>query len=247
MIEKTDGRTVWQKVRRPIFLCICGCLLAVSIAVSIFVSFDLLSTPTSMETPEVVSNETDTESKITIVAFGDSVTAGYGIALESAYPRVLEKLLSERGYDVRVVNAGVSGETSAGGLRRVDFIKSQKPDIVVLALGGNDVLRGLSPEETKNNLYEIITSLRRDGIAVLLVGMYAPNNLGGIYEAQFNSLYPALSVELEVPFVPFLLEGVALQKDLNQSDGIHPNEAGAKIIAEKNILPALMVLLEDKM
>ncbi len=236
----TQNSTATRKVR-PMRLFVYGCF----IMLGIYGATQIFFPPTPADIVPVVVVPSESTYETTIVAFGDSVTAGYGIALDQAYPSILEQLLIAQGYSVRVINAGVSGETSAGGLRRVDFIKSLKPDVVILALGGNDVLRGLRPEDTKSNLKEIITQFKQEGIPVILVGMYAPNNLGGAYGVEFNTLYPALSTELEVPLVPFLLEGVALQKELNQNDGIHPNEAGAKIIAEKNILPSLVPLLQE--
>jgi len=179
----------------------------------------------------------------TILVFGDSITAGYGISLPDAYPAQLERALLSRGYNVRVINAGVSGETTAGGLRRAEFASKQKPDIVLIVLGGNDVLRGVAPASTKENLELIIQTFQQAGSRVVLVGMYAPANLGDIYVKEFSEIYTSLAVQFDVPLVPFLLDGVALDKTLNQSDGIHPNQQGAKIIAEQNILPTLLRLL----
>ncbi len=241
-MEKKKNTSAPRKVA-PLRFFVYSCLIVLGVygSVQFFYSPDVFE-----EYVLAPANNTSVpKPKSTIVVFGDSVTSGYGIALDRAYPSVLERLLLSRGYDVRVINMGVSGETTAGGLRRVDFVKSQKPNIVVLALGGNDVLRGLRPEGTKDNLREIITSLQADGINVLLVGMYATNNLGGTYEAAFNTLYPELSRELNVPLVPFLLSGVVLNKELNQADGIHPNEKGAEIIAEENILPFIVQILKQ--
>jgi acyl-CoA thioesterase-1 len=179
----------------------------------------------------------------TIVAFGDSITAGYGIDLARAYPAVLERSLRDAGYGVAVINSGVSGETTAGGLRRAEFVASQNPDIVLVALGGNDLLRGIDPASTRNNLAGIIEIFKRAGAKVVLAGMYAPSNLGEGYVEQFNAIYPALAREFDVPLVPFLLENVALDKTKNQQDGIHPNEAGAQIIAQENLLPRILPLL----
>ncbi len=180
-----------------------------------------------------------------VTVFGDSITTGHGIALTSAYPAQLERMLHEKGYDVSIVNAGVTGETTAGGLRRAEFVVKQKQDIVVIALGGNDVLRGINPASTKANLAKTIEIFQKEAVLVILVGMYAPSNLGATYVAEFNALYPALAKEYGVPLVPFLLEGVVFDKSRNQNDGIHPNEEGAQIIAEQNILPVLLPLLEQ--
>ena len=192
--------------------------------------------------PRTVANT----PRLTIVAFGDSITAGYGISVEDAYPAILGRLLTNEDALVSVINSGVSGETTAGGLRRVDFVVAQKPDIIIVALGGNDVLRGIPPEITKNNLAQIIEKFQKGNVRVILAGMYAPSNLGEAYVAEFNAIYPTLSKKYNVPLVPFLLEGVALNPELNQPDGIHPNQEGARIIAKENILPAILPLLSLK-
>lgn len=179
-----------------------------------------------------------------IVAFGDSITAGYGITIPEAYPKRLEEALLQRGINVRVINSGVSGETSAGGLRRASFVAVQKPDFVIIALGGNDVLRGIDPATTKANLAGIISIFQKESIIVILAGMKAPTNLGPVYVEAFDGLYPELAKEYGITLVPFLLEGVALEPSLNQADGIHPNQKGAVIIAENNILPTILPLLE---
>ncbi len=179
----------------------------------------------------------------TIVAFGDSITAGYGLPYGRGYPEQLGRLLQDRGHDVHMINAGVSGETTAGGLRRVDFIIRQKPDIVILALGGNDALRGIDPSSTSANLSQIIEALKRARITIILAGMYAPENLGPTYVKEFNAIYTSLSTKYGVILVPFLLKDVALDPQKNQADGIHPNEVGAQIIAKQNLLPALLPLL----
>ncbi len=180
----------------------------------------------------------------TIVAFGDSITAGYGLSVNDAYPAVLQQLLEDSGAVISVINSGVSGETTAGGLRRVDFVIAQKPDFVIIALGGNDALRGIPPENTKNNLAQIIEKFQAGNVRVILAGMYAPSNLGENYVNEFNAVYPTLSKKYNVPLVPFLLAGVALDPALNQADGIHPNPEGARIIAKENILPTVLPLLD---
>ncbi len=182
----------------------------------------------------------------TIVAFGDSITAGYGINIMDAYPAILEQLLRDAQKDIVVINSGVSGETTAGGLRRADFVVAQNPDIVIIALGGNDVLRGIPPENTKNNLEQIIEKFQAGNVRVVLAGMYAPSNLGENYVREFNEIYPTLSKKYNIPLVPFLLAGVALDPTLNQADGIHPNQEGARIIAKDNILPVILPYVSPK-
>lgn len=178
-----------------------------------------------------------------IIAFGDSVTAGYGLPLDAAYPTLLEHALAAEGFNVSVINMGVSGDTASAGARRVDFALASDPDIVILALGGNDMLRGISPAVTRAELARIIAAFQAKEVVVLLVGMKAQRNLGDAYAEEFDAIYPDLAREYALPFAPFLLEGVALDPALNQSDGIHPTEAGQRIIAEENILPVLRPLL----
>ncbi len=181
-----------------------------------------------------------------VVFLGDSLTAGYGLGEEQAYPALLGEMLAAEGAPVRVVNAGVSGDTSAGGLSRLDWILRQKPDAVVVELGPNDGLRGLPLEMTEKNLREIVTRCRAAGARVLLVGMQIPPNYGPDYAGAFRDLYPRLAEELGVPLVPFLLAGVGGEPDLNLPDGLHPNAEGHRIVA-RNVLPYLReVLAESK-
>ena len=179
-----------------------------------------------------------------IIVMGDSITAGLGVQLEEAYPALLEARLRAEGHAVRVVNSGVSGETTAGGLRRADFIARQKGDIVIVALGGNDALRGIDPAAAAVQLESIINILAQSGARVVLAGMYAPHNLGSAYVGSFDAMYPALAKKYALPLVPFLLEGVALDPALNQPDGIHPTPAGQRIIMEQNIYPVIIGLLK---
>ena len=169
-----------------------------------------------------------------IVFLGDSLTAGYGLDQDQAFPALLDSRLSEEGIDATVVNAGVSGDTSAGGLRRLDWVLGRPTDVLVVALGGNDGLRGLPPEELASNLTEIIRSAREShpGITVLLAGMRMPGSMGVDYQKRFASVYPEVADETGAVLVPFLLEGVAGEKDLNFPDGIHPNAEGQAVIAE---------------
>lgn len=173
---------------------------------------------------------------VSILVLGDSLTAGYGLKLEQAFPAQLEQALKKRGYNVRVINAGISGDTSAGGAARLAWSLADQPDIVIVELGANDALRGLSPQQTRENLAAILTQLRKNKIRVILAGMKAPRNLGEDYYNSFDSLYPALAQEFQVPLYPFFLEGVAGRSDLNQADGIHPNRAGYEVIVDK-IMP----------
>jgi acyl-CoA thioesterase-1 len=167
-----------------------------------------------------------------IVVLGDSLTAGLGIAKEDAYPAVLQQRLNGEGLNYEVVNAGVSGDTSAGGLSRLDWALDGDVRVLVLALGGNDGLRGLPPGELKSNLAAIIERAQARGITVVLAGMEAPPNFGRDYIVQFHNVYPALARQYHVAFVPFLLTGVAGSERLNQRDGIHPTREGARILAD---------------
>jgi acyl-CoA thioesterase-1 len=167
-----------------------------------------------------------------VVALGDSITAGYGIQQNEAYPALLQKKLRENGYTLEVTNAGVSGDTTADGLRRLDWALDGPVQVLILALGGNDALRGLPPEQMKENLQRIITKTRQRGISVLLVGMEAPPNFGERYTSEFRKVFRDLAADNRVPLVPFLLEGVAGIADLNQADGIHPTARGAARIAD---------------
>lgn len=169
-----------------------------------------------------------------IVFFGDSITAGYGIPIESAFPALIQKKTKGAGMDYQVVNAGLSGETTAGGLNRIDWILKAKPDVFILELGGNDGLRGLSLEESEKNLRAMVEKVRRANpeVKIILAGMQIPPNLGQDYTDKFKSLFPTLAKELNTELIPFLLEGVGGDPKLNLSDGIHPNPKGHEIVAE---------------
>lgn len=169
-----------------------------------------------------------------ILFFGDSITAGYGIDKSNAFPALIQQKIDSLGWDFKVVNAGLSGETSAGGLRRVDWIMRQDFEVFVLELGGNDGLRGINLASTKQNLKEIIEKVRnkRPDAEIILTGMQVPPNLGPDYTEQFKSMYPEIAKEKNVKLIPFLLEDVGGNPDLNQGDGIHPTAEGHKIIAE---------------
>ncbi len=178
-----------------------------------------------------------------IIAFGDSLTAGFGLAEKESYPFLLQGKLKADGYDYEVINAGVSGETSLGGLERVDWVLEQEnAQILILELGANDLLRGLPVAKMKSNLAAIIKKAQAKNIKVLLCGMLAPPTMGAQYQREFVNAFPDLASEYKVEFLPFLLENIALDKNLNQPDGIHPNADGEKIMTE-NVYKALKPML----
>ncbi|HEX5549893.1 MAG TPA: arylesterase [Nitrospira sp.] len=180
-----------------------------------------------------------------IVAFGDSLTAGLGVAAEEAYPARLQRRLDEQGLRYRVINAGVSGDTTAGGVRRVDWVLKSRPDLVILELGGNDGLRGLNLEETKANLGRIIKRCQDASVRVILAGMKLPPNYGTEYTKGFEAIYPALAKQYRLTLIPFFLDGVAGSASLNQADGIHPTSEGYRIIADK-VLETVKPLLNGR-
>lgn len=179
----------------------------------------------------------------TILALGDSLTAGYGLAQSDAFPVQLQAALRTVGLsDVVVINGGVSGDTSAGGRARLDWLLAESVDLVIVELGANDGLRGLDPAETYRNLDAILTNLSQRKIPVLLSGMLAPPNLGEDYGKAFNAVYPDLAQKYGVKLDPFFLEGVATEKALNQADGIHPNAQGVAIIVNRLVGPIVKIL-----
>lgn len=180
---------------------------------------------------------------VRIVAFGDSITAGYGLQPEDALPAKLETALKAKGYAVAMTNAGVSGDTTAGGLARLDWTLSEKPDLLILALGGNDGLRGLDPAKTRDNVDAMLAKLKAQNVPTILVGMLAPRNLGPDYARVFDPLYAELAQKYGVPLYPFLLEGVAVDRALNQPDGIHPNPKGVDVIVAR-MLPLVTASLD---
>jgi acyl-CoA thioesterase-1 len=182
---------------------------------------------------------------VKLMAFGDSLVHGYGLPAGETFPEQLEEALREEGLEVEVLNAGNSGDTSAGGRARLDWALADDPDAVILELGANDGLRGLDPQATYDNLDAILTRLKDEGLPVLLAGMLAPPNLGREYADAFNAVYPRLAKKHDVPLYPFFLDGVAMEPDLNQSDGIHPNAEGVAEIVER-IKPHVIRLLEAK-
>ncbi len=178
-----------------------------------------------------------------VVFLGDSLTAGLGVSEAEAFPEQVRLRLAAEDVSVRVVNAGVSGDTTAGGLARLDWLLRQRPDILVVGLGANDGLRGLGLAETEANLREIVEGARAAGARVLLLGMMLPPNYGPDYTRGFREIYPRLARELDVPLVPFLLAGVAGIPELNQPDGIHPTAEGHRLMAG-NVLPELRAMLD---
>lgn len=179
-----------------------------------------------------------------ITAYGDSLTAGYGLAAEESYPSLLQKKLIKEGYDYKVINAGLSGDTTQAGLSRLNWVLKTNPEIVILELGANDALRGMTTLNARKNLETIIEKLQQNKIKVLLAGMYAPRNLGEKYYKDFDSIYPQLSKKYNIPLIPFFLDGVAMDRTLNIGDGLHPNAKGYVKILENNIWKYLQPLLE---
>ena len=179
---------------------------------------------------------------VKLVVLGDSLSAGLGLPAQEAFPQKLKKALQAKGIDVEITNAGVSGDTSSGGRDRLDWSVPDGTDGVIVELGANDALRGIDPALTRAALTDIIQRLKARKIAVMLCGMLAPPNYGADYAARFNSIYPDLAKQFDVPLYPFFLEGVAADAKLNQADGIHPTAAGVDIIVG-NIMPTMEAFL----
>ncbi len=179
---------------------------------------------------------------VKIVAFGDSLTAGYGLPGPDAFPAKLAAALKAKGETIEIANAGVSGDTTTGGLERVDWSVPDGTEAVILALGANDLLRGIDPAVTEKALDGILAKLKERNIKVLLAGMLAGKNMGADYETRYNAIFPALAKKYDVLFYPFFLDGVATDRALNQQDGIHPNAAGVDVIV-KRILPTVEELI----
>jgi len=195
-------------------------------------------------TPTPTTAESHSSTKPRVVFLGDSLTAGYGVERDEAYPALVATMLANEGLAINAVNAGQSGDTTAGGLRRLDWLLKQKPDIVIVGLGGNDGLRGVDLRDSENNLRQIITKSRASGAQVLLLGMMIPPNYGPDYTKQFQQIYPKLAQEQNVPLVPFLLENVGGEAKYNQRDGIHPTPQGHQIVAQ-NVAPHLRELVRS--
>jgi acyl-CoA thioesterase-1 len=180
----------------------------------------------------------------TILALGDSLTAGFGLNGRESFPSRLEMALRSGGHKVRVINGGVSGDTTAGGLARLNWLMQDRPDLVIVELGGNDAIRGLDPAGTRNNLEQIIRRIKKQGVQLILAGMIAPPNMGAIYSTQFNAIFPDLARIHNVPLYGFFLDGVIQDPTLNLPDGIHPNAAGIDVIVEL-MLPIVEKTLKE--
>jgi acyl-CoA thioesterase-1 len=189
--------------------------------------------------PEPVRAEPEKNYEGTIVAVGDSLTEGLGVEEESAYPALLEKKLESMGYPYRVINAGNSGETSSGTLARIKWVLTLKPDIVILVIGANDGFRGIDPNLIKANIQKIVKELKGQDVVVVLGAMQIVQNLGKEYTTAFAEIYPSIAGSENIILTPFFLEGVAANRELNQTDGIHPNAAGYQVIVD-NIMPSVV-------
>jgi acyl-CoA thioesterase I len=201
---------------------------------SLLVTFVLVLTPGPIS--QAGAQTAPARPAIKIAVLGDSLAAGLGVKPEESFPSRLEAALKGQGRNVAIVNQGVSGDTTAGGLDRVDWLLGDRPDIVLVELGANDALRGTDPVVTERNLSAIIEKLKAADVTVWLAGMMAPRNFGAEYVAAFDGLYKRLSDKYQVPLYPFILEGVAQDAALNQADGMHPNTRGAQIVADR-LLP----------
>ena len=178
-----------------------------------------------------------------IVAFGDSLTAGFGLLEKESYPYLLQQKLAADGFDFEVINAGVSGDTTLGGLERIDWVlEMENIKILILELGANDLMRGVPPAKVKSNLDTIIRKAKAKNVRVLLCGMLAPPTGGSDYSRDFINLFPDLATVHKLDFLPFLLDGIAMKKELNQADGIHPNAEGERLMTE-NVYRALKPML----
>jgi acyl-CoA thioesterase I len=205
----------------------CGIIRRIAAAIAL--AFLFASTPAGARVPVILD-------------FGDSLTAGLGLPSGQAFPARLEAWLGKRGIATRVVNAGVSGDTTAGGLARLDWALADKPDLVILALGANDALRGIDPSTVRYNLDKMIRKIEAAGAKVLLLGMLAPPNWGEEYKRAFDRIYPELAEIHHLPLYPFFLEGVAMKPELNQPDGLHPNEKGIAVLVDR-IAPVVADLI----
>jgi acyl-CoA thioesterase-1 len=184
-----------------------------------------------------------TETPIRVVAMGDSLTEGLGVDPEQAYPAQLARKLEAEGHNVEVINAGISGETSSGALSRVDWLLSLNPDVVILATGGNDGLRGIDPAVTQENIDALVQRFEESGAVVVLAGMEIVQNMGEVYTSAFRAIYPDVAARHDVILIPFILEGVGGNPDFNQPDFVHPTAAGYAVVVE-TIYPYVVEALE---
>ena len=221
-------------VGRALLVNVLGVALALSLSAPL---------PAAAQTPAPAS--APNPASVRLLAFGDSLTSGYGLAPEEAFPVKLQARLQADGFKVEVTNGGFSGDTTAGGLARVKWVLADYPQFVLVEFGANDALRGLDPSLARANLVKILDRMKGAGVRLLLVGMRAPANWGPDYEQQFNAIYPDLAKQYGVPLYPFFLDGVALDPALNQPDGLHPNEAGVDVIVAR-IASAVEKLLKSK-
>ena len=212
-------------------------LLLVTTIVSGVVFFSLQR---KTDVPMKENTTVQEKKELLIAAFGDSLTAGYGVDLQDSYPSLLEKKLEEQNISASVINMGVSGETTSGALERVQFILDQRPDIILLELGANDMLRSLPPSQINKNLESIIQSLTQQPQKIILLGMKSSGANGLSYSQEFNAIYPNLAKKYSHPLVPFFLNDVVLIAELNTKDGIHPNRLGYEKIINNNIMPVLL-------
>lgn len=220
-------------------------IFILSLAVGLFAGCEAAATkqPTNKASAKPMVTPQIKTDRPKIVAFGDSLTAGFGLTEKESYPYLLQEKLKADGYDYEVVNAGVSGDTSLGGLERVDWVlEQQNVQVLILALGANDLLRRMPVANMKKNLAQIIEKAQKKNIKVLLCGMLAPPAVGAEYQREYTNVFPDLADKYNVEFMPFILEGVALKKELNQADGIHPNAEGA-VLMTGNIYQAVKPLL----
>ena len=209
----------------------------------LFVLFSACTTQAPIQESQI--SDSDSESEIIIVAFGDSLTEGFGIDRESAYPAQLQRELDMLGYDVKVYNSGLSGETSSGALARVDWVLRLNPDIVILGIGANDAIRGIDLEITDSNIREIVSRLKAENVRVILSGQIIFENLGEEYVNEFEGIYPSVVQDENLDFIPVFLEGVAANSSLNIEDEIHPNALGYEIVVKENVLPVVIPILDE--
>ncbi|ENT07135.1 arylesterase [Brucella sp. 63/311] len=217
-----------------------------ALLVSLLALFVAAASASAQEEPTGLEDALPTEqlSQVKIVGFGDSLMAGYLLPSNAAFPQQLEKALNDKGYEVTVENAGVSGDTTTGGLSRIDWSIPDGTNLVILELGANDALRGIQPDITEKNLDEMLAKLKARGISVILAGMVAPPNMGKDYAGKFNPIYPRLARNYDVPLYPFFLDGVATKKGLLLEDGMHPNEKGVETIVA-NFMPSVEKALKN--
>jgi acyl-CoA thioesterase-1 len=226
------GSPAFVKSRTSYFANRSLCLLALIIMTAILLTGCGRQASSSVAQQTPTKTSVDSEPPIVIVAMGDSLTEGFGVDMEQAYPAQLERRLLDEGFNISVINAGSSGETSSGALSRVDWVLNLKPDIVILATGGNDGLRGIEPSITQASLEQLTERFQDAGVVVVLAGMEMVQNMGEEYTSAFRALYPEVADSKGLIFVPFFLDGVAADPNLNQVDFIHPTAEGYAVVVE---------------